>query len=433
VIQLVQPFPSPLDKHHAWRLGDRVTHVDGKAVEDILDLYYFMPEGDAMTLRITSEDAAVNEVTIEAHALDQIMSCFAALEFKTCACDCVFCFIDQNPEGMRPSIYVKDEDYRLSFLYGNYITLTSLGRKGRQRILDQKMSPLFVSVHATEPALRARMLGVKREMDVVAELGELAAGGIEIHTQIVLCPGWNDGDQLERSISDLYSLRPGVETLAIVPVGLSEHRKGLAKLDPVTPEIAARVIAQVEPWRARAREEYGEAFVHLSDEFYLLTGAPFPPGSEYDDFAQLDNGIGLTRSLQEDWGLALEERRESGTLPTRPLTVLTGPLGEMALGQRLRPQLQGPDLPPLEVRAVENRFYGATVTVAGLLSGADVRRELLALPPAPVRDVALPPRMFNSDDLTLDGLDLAAIGADQPHRLHVPDEEGFIDFWAAMG
>jgi putative radical SAM enzyme (TIGR03279 family) len=433
VIQLVQPFPSPLDRHHDWRPGDRVTHVDGKPVEDILDLYYFMPDGDAMTLRIASEDGAAGEVTIQAHALDQIMSCFAAMEFKTCACDCVFCFIDQNPQGMRPSIYVKDEDYRLSFLYGNYITLTSLGKKGRRRILDQKMSPLFVSVHATEPALRAKMLGVKRRMDVVAELRELAEGGIEIHTQIVLCPGWNDGAQLERSIADLYSLRPGVETLAVVPVGLSAHREGLTLLDSVTPEMAAAVIAQVAPWRSRALAEYGEAFVHLSDEFFLLTGVEFPPGSEYDDFAQLDNGIGLTRSLQESWGLALDDLRAAGGLPTRPLTVLTGKLGEMALGQRLRPQLQAPDLPPLEVRAVENRFYGASVTVAGLLSGADIRRELLALPAAPVRDVALPPRMFNSDDLTLDGLDLDAIAAGLPHRLHVPDEEGFIDFWATMG
>ncbi len=161
MIQLIQPFPTPLNRLHDWREGDTVVAVDDQPVEDMLDLYYYMPRGTTMNLSIRRADGEESVLRMEPYALDQVMSCFAAMEFKTCACDCVFCFIDQNPGGMRPSIYVKDEDYRLSFLYGNYITLTSMGKRGIARIIEQKMTPLYVSVHATDTDVRTRMLGIK--------------------------------------------------------------------------------------------------------------------------------------------------------------------------------------------------------------------------------------------------------------------------------
>ena len=432
MIPLVRPFPSPLDRRHAWREGDAVAALDGRPVEDMLDLYYYTPEQDEMVLTIRREDGEEIALSVSPSALDQITSCFAAMEFKTCACDCVFCFIDQNPPGLRQSLYLKDEDYRLSFLYGNYVTLTSLGRRGLARILEQRMSPLFVSVHATDIDVRTRMLGIRKRIDVLDLIRQLIGGGITVHTQIVLCPGWNDGEILARSIADLAALRPGVGSLAIVPVGLSAHRETLTRLDPVTPAIAAEVIDHVHAVQRRLRDEGGETFVHLSDEFYLLADRPFPPLEAYDDLAQVDNGIGITRHLEQTWRDDLEYLREDGDLPTRPLTVLTGRLAEFAFKKRLGDVLAGDDLPLFEVVGVDNRFYGAGVTVAGLLTGGDVRRVLLELPPEPVRDVLLPPRMFNSDALTLDDHDLASIAADQPHRLHVPDEEGLIDFWARM-
>ncbi len=432
MIQLIQPFPSPLDTLHDWRAGDAVTAVDGRPVEDMLDLYYYTPEQDEMVLTIRRETGEETTVALAPSALDQVTSCFSALEFKTCACDCVFCFIDQNPEGMRSSVYVKDEDYRLSFLYGNYITLTSLGRRGLERIIEQKMTPLYVSVHATDVDVRTRMLGIRKRVDVLELLRRLVDGGITVHTQIVLCPGWNDGEILDRSIADLAALRPGVASLAVVPVGLSAHREALTRLDPVTPAKAAEVIDTVHAVQSRLRTAGGETFVHLSDEFYLLADRPFPPLDHYDDLAQLDNGIGVTRDLEQAWTDDLALRREDDDLPARPLTILTGRLAEFAFRQRLGGVLKAPDLPPVEVVGVDNRFYGASVTVSGLLTGGDVRRALLELPPDPVRDVLLPSRMFNSDGLTLDDLTLADIGADQPHRLHVPDEEGLIDFWARM-
>jgi len=432
LIELVQPFPSPLDRRHAWQPGDAVVAVDDQPVEDMLDLYYYMPRGDVMTLTIARRDGSRVRVDLEPWALDQVTSCFAAMEFKTCACNCVFCFVDQNPAGMRQSIYVKDEDYRLSFLYGNYITLTSLGRRGIERILRQRMSPLYVSVHATDVDVRTRMLGIKRRIDVLEILGRLVDGGIEVHTQIVLCPGWNDGGVLEKSIRELAALHPGVASLAIVPVGLSAHREGLTRLEPVTPAIAAATIDQVVPWQERMRREHGATFVHLSDEFYLLAGRPLPPLEQYDDLAQLDNGIGQTALLREAWADALAALREEGALPRRPVTILTGRLGEEAFRRHLLEALEGPGVPPVFVRGIENTFHGASVTVAGLLTGGDVRRALSELPDTAPPDVLLPPRMFNSDGVTLDDLTLEDIASGQSRRLHVPDEEGLVDFWAAI-
>jgi putative radical SAM enzyme (TIGR03279 family) len=433
MIQLIQPFPTPLNRLHDWREGDCVVAVDDQPIEDMLDLYYYMPRGTTMTLKITRMDLTTTEVVLEPYALDQVMSCFAAMEFKTCACDCVFCFVDQNPEKMRSSIYVKDEDYRLSFLYGNYITLTSMGRRGIERIIDQKMSPLYVSVHATDIDVRTRMLGIKRRIDVMEILQQLTAGGIAVQSQIVICPGWNDGEILDRSIRDLSSLYPGVETLAVVPVGLSAHRKGLTQLDSVTPEIANQVIDMVHDWQVRLQKDLDETFVHLSDEFYLLTDRPFPPLSQYGEFAQVDSGIGVTALLGDMWSEDLDTARDQGTLPTQPITILTGPLGKLAFEQRLSHVLRQPGLPEVDFIEVENHFYGDSVTVAGLLSGQDIQRAIAGLSAEPARHLLLPPRMFNSDGVTLDDMRLEDLAEGTSHRLHIPDEEGLVDFWQTIG
>jgi NifB/MoaA-like Fe-S oxidoreductase len=476
MIPLIRPFPAPLDRLHDWREGDRVTHLDGRAVEDILDLYYYTPEARRLTLTVERADGTAADVRIDPADIDGVTACFAPMEFKTCACDCVFCFIDQNPAGMRDSIYVKDEDYRFSFLYGNYITLTSLGRKGIERIIEQRMSPLYVSVHATDIDVRTRMLGIKKRMDITAMLKQLCDAGIEIHTQVVLCPGWNDGAVLEGTFRDLVELAAplededgpfapvtdrgfgyerlgdeddeaafaaastaaegggtgGVRSLAIVPVGLSAHRKGLTSLDPVTPADAERAIAQVAAWQQEARARLGFSFVYLSDEFYLLTGAPFPATETYDGFWQVDNAIGLTPRLRDTWREELEWAAEDGTMPRRPLTVLTGELAARAWRREFTPMLEAAGAPPVEVVGVENRFYGHTVTVAGLLSGEDLRRALLELPAEPRRTVVLSPRVFNADDLTLDGMTLDEIVAGSPHEVVVGDEDGFVDFWVGL-
>jgi len=438
MIELVGPLPPPYRRRHDWRPGDRLTHLDGRPVEDVLDVYYYQPEDAAMHLVIRRADGAEVAVELPPAGLDALTSTFAPMEFKRCACSCVFCFIDQNPRGLRAPIYVKDEDYRFSFLYGNYITLTSLGRKGLQRVIEQRLSPLFVSVHVTDPAQRARMLGIKRQYDVCEVLRALKDNGIELHTQVVLCPGWNDGAYLERTFGDLFALRRpaegegGVASLAVVPVGLTAHREGLTRLDPVTPAIAAAVIDQVSPWQAAAAAAWSGPFLHLTDEFYLLADRPFPPADHYAGFPQEDNGVGLTRRLEEVWVECLRWARDEGRAPRRPLTILTSELGAAAFRRVHAPALQAAGAPPLEVIAVRNEFYGHTVTVAGLMAGRDLRRALLALPAEPRRTVCLSPRIFNADGLTLDDLTLADIAADQPHAVLVPDEEGFVDFWSDL-
>jgi len=459
MIMLIRAFPKPLDRLHDWRVGDCITHLDGRPLEDIIDLYYYTPDADTTTLTIKRQTGELVDVMMDPEDVSAVTGCFAPLEFKTCAAQCVFCFIDQNPKGMRDQIYVKDEDYRFSFLYGNYITLTSLGRRGFERIIEQKMSPLFVSVHATDIDVRTRMLGIKRRYDVVEMLRRLTDAGIEIHTQVVLCPGWNDGPILEKTFGDLLELatpadpesmaeggepggffdpeqeddRGGVRSLAIVPVGLSAHRDGLTKLEPVTDKIALEVIRQVHGWQEIARRKLGYRLVYLSDEFYLQTGEPFPATIKYDGFWQVDNAAGLTPRLRDLWQEELEWAAEDGDMPTRPLTVLTSNLAARAWQREFTPVLEAAGAPPVEVIGLPNTFYGATVTVAGLMTGGDLRRGLLDLPAQPVRDVVLSPRVFNSDGLTLDGLTLEEMAAGQPHRLHVGAEEGFIDFWSRLG
>ena len=438
MIEMTCALPSPHHRHHQWREGDQLTHLDGRPVEDVLDLYYYQPEDDVMTLTVRRADGGEVTFDLPPEALDALTGTFAPMEFKRCACNCVFCFIDQNPRGMRDPIYVKDEDYRFSFLYGNYITLTSLGRKGLQRVIDQRMSPLFVSVHCTDTEVRTRMLGIKRQYDVCEVLRALADNGVELHTQIVLCPGWNDGPHLEQSFRDLFALRRpqegagGVASLAVVPVGLTAHREGLTRLDPVTPAVAGAVIDQVTALQQEAMAAWEGAFIHLSDEFYLLAGRPFPPAEQYAGFPQEDNGIGLTRRLTETWLEQLAWAREDGKPPRRPLTILTSELGATCFEREHVPALAAAGAPPLEVVGVRNTFYGHTVTVAGLMAGADLRRALLALPASPPRTVCLSPRVFNSDGLTLDDMTLDQIAAGQPHEVVVPDEEGFVDFWADL-
>jgi len=432
LIRLAKPFGGEFRSCHSWQEGDAVVAVDGQPVTDLLDFYFYAPAGEQMVLSVQRRSGEKLDISLPPEALPAVTACFAPLEFKRCACKCVFCFVDQNPPGMRPEIYVKDEDFRLSFLFGNYVTLTGLGRRGLARVIQQRLSPLFVSVHATREEVRARMLGRKSPTDLLPTLRELATAGIRLHTQVVLCPGWNDGPILTETIRDLLALAPGVASLAIVPVGLTDFRQGLTPLQPVTPEIARQVIDQVAGFQVRVRDESGRTFVHLSDEFYLLAEAPLPSPDSYDDFPQVDNGIGLTVRLAHQWREELQALREAGGGSLAQVTLLTGEAAALAFQREVLPVLAPVGPVPVEVIGVANRFFGPRVTVAGLLAGADVRRALQDLPATPSRTVFLPERMFNNDGLTVDGLDLDTLRTGLPHRVLVPPEEGLVDFWGGL-
>lgn len=293
---------------------------------------------------------------------------------RGCSNRCIFCFVEQMPPAMRESLYVKDDDYRLSFLQGNFITLTNLGEKDINRIISQRLSPLYVSVHTTDPALREKMMGNPRAAKVLEVIKRLVQAGIEIHAQAVLCPGINDGPELNKTVFELTGLWPGVLSLALVPVGLTSFREGLYPLSTYTREQADNIVQRVEGWQRACLEVNGYPTVFASDEFYLLAGKPIPGSGYYADFPQTENGVGLTRLFLEQWD------RLKATLPLRlknPLDInlVTGKLAETVLSP-LVGELNGIDKLNVRLTSVENSFFGKTVTVAGLLTAGDVMAEL---------------------------------------------------------
>src|SRR5437870_6794571 len=305
--------------------GDRLLAVNGTPLRDVIDFHFNAGEEE---LRLELERAgtrtAARLVRRRGRALGLEFETPRPAEIATCANKCVFCFIHQLPRGMRRSLYVKDDDYRLSFLHGNYITLTDLDEAALRRIIDQRLSPLYVSVHATDPELRHMLLGspkVSREILPVME--RLAQAGIAMHAQIVLCPGLNDGVHLERTVSDLSTLHPGVATTAIVPVGLTRHRERLPALRSITPEESGALVEAVTRWQRAFLERLGSRFVYAADEIYLMAGGPVPPARDYEGFSVIEDGIGLVRRFEDGFA------RAAGHLPPavpspRTVTVVTG-------------------------------------------------------------------------------------------------------------
>ncbi|MCR5030845.1 MAG: DUF512 domain-containing protein, partial [Selenomonadaceae bacterium] len=325
---------------------------------------------------------------------------------RSCANHCLFCFVDQVAPDMRESLYVKDDDYRLSFLYGNFITMTNMGERDFQRIAAYHLSPLFVSVHTTDMELRSKMLGTPRAAELTKQLDRLDEAGTEYHAQIVLCPGLNDGENLDKTIEDMMARRPNALSLAIVPVGLTRFREGCYPLKPFDKEGAAQVVAQVGKWQKKSRAESGENFVYLADEFYLMAGEPIPEEDEYDGFPQLDNGIGLARSFISEWKEAAAEDEAAGY--DEPFAV------EVVCGTSIAPIFQSLfdalsiDNLTVRLRPVENVWFGSSVTVSGLLTGADI---VTALSEETPFDAVIVPRCaFRAgEDIFLDDMALSML------------------------
>ncbi|MGE5528901.1 MAG: DUF512 domain-containing protein [Patescibacteria group bacterium] len=298
---------------------------------------------------------------------------------RRCGNRCVFCFVDQLPRGMRPTLYVKDEDYRLSFLQGNYVTLSGISAADLARIKSHRLSPLYVSVHATDPGARGRLLGLGGPAPILPLLRELTGAGIKIEAQAVICPGWNDGQILHQTIADLSALWPGVESLAVVPVGLTGHRASLAPLQAFSQAAAAAILAEIESWQERLLGRTGTRFVFAADEFYITAGATMPPGACYEDYLQLENGVGLCRSFEDDFRAAW--RRWRAKLRPGRLRVVTG-VAASGMWHRLARLMRHAGV-SLEIAAVTNRFFGGGVTVAGLLTGGDILAALRDLDTIP--------------------------------------------------
>jgi putative radical SAM enzyme (TIGR03279 family) len=412
--------------------GDLIRTINGHVIRDLVDYRFYVAE-EELTIGFERQQTA-HEVQIT-KTYDESLGVLFGEEpapfIRQCANKCVFCFIKGLPErfapvsglehGMRASLYIKDDDYRYSFLFGNFITLTNLKELDWQRLEEQRLTPLYVSVHATEPDLRRRMVDGPRAGDIIEHIKRLGTIGISCHTQLVLCPTINDGEHLERSIRDLADLRPIVESISVVPVGLTKYNNmikmgDLPPLRHFTREEAGRIIDQVEVHQRRFEAENSEGypFVYLSDEWYYLTEREFPPARHYGSYAQIENGVGMTRYLLEQWRAGRSRLPRTMAQP-RKVTLVTGTMARPII-ESFAADLRA--IPNLEVQVlpIVNRFFGPEVTVAGLLCGQDVLGTLSEMDDP--GDLVLLPRVMldNEGKRFLDDMSVEEFQASLPAR-----------------
>ena len=372
VIRAIDPG-SPLERR--VHPGDRLLSVNGKPIRDVLDYKFYAydrdlrlvlarPDGSEYRLHIRKAEGGDLGLDFESYLMDRP---------RSCANHCVFCFIDQLPKGMRPTMYFKDDDARLSFLLGNYITLTNLSEREIQRVIDLHVSPVNVSVHAMNPELRVKMLRNPRAGESLGIMRRFADAGIVMNCQIVCCPGLNDGEELDRSMRELAVLHPAVHSVSVVPVGLTRYREGLYPLTAFTPEHAAETLDQVTAFGDRCLEQYGTRIFWCGDELYLKAGRELPPDEFYEEYTQLENGIGMLRLLETEFRSALRLSEDPGP---QHCSIATGAaaapwlkmLADLAVARY--PQLK------IDVYPIQNDFFGHSITVAGLVTGGDLIRQL---------------------------------------------------------
>ncbi len=364
----------------AWRkkivAGDVLLSINGNPIADVLDYRFHIteprltlvldtPKGNR-TVRIRKKEYEDIGLEFETYLMDKQ---------QTCRNGCIFCFIDQMPKGMRESLYFKDDDSRLSFLFGNYITLTNLSQHEIERILEMHISPINISVHTTNPELRCKMMNNRFAGETLQLMNRFAKAGIHMECQLVLCPEWNDGEELERSIHDLAALAPAVQSVAVVPVGLTKHREGLTPLRPFTAKEAAKVIDTVERFGDCMLAATGDRVVYAADEWYLLADRPIPDEEFYGEMPQLENGVGLIALLRSQFTQALENTTQDTAKGTETL-LLTGVAAAPLIGDLLT--LAKDKFPQINARvqAVKNDFLGETITVAGLVTGTDILKQV---------------------------------------------------------
>ncbi|MFN2453225.1 MAG: DUF512 domain-containing protein [Pyrinomonadaceae bacterium] len=406
--------------------GDRIVKVNGRVVRDYLDFRFQTGGETELVLEVRKPNGEDWELDIERDEGEDFGLNFEQIVPRQCANECLFCFCKGNPETARPSLFIRDEDIRLSFLYGNYTTLTSITEDEMRRVVEQRLTPQYVSVHATDLDVRAHLLGIdKKRADISAKMARMLDAGIEIHAQVVLCPEINDGEILRRTVEDLAKFHPQVKSVAIVPLGLTRYNTD-ERLTPVTEEFCRRTIEELKPLQKDLRARLGTTFAFLGDEIYLRAGLPVPARAHYGDYPQIEDGIGMVRSFREQFSAL--ERKLARRPPSREAatklfgTVLTGELFAPILKESLD-RLNERFGTRFHVAAVENQYFGGDVAVAGLLTGSDllaardrVRGDFVVIPGAAVK---------SDEAILLDGMTLAELENKFKLPVHALDSEAF--------
>lgn len=376
--------------------------INSHRISDNIDLRFH--QSDEM-LEVVYKDRSgkMNRSLIEKDYDDTLGVILEEPKFHSCGNKCIFCFVDQMPRGMRKALYFKDEDYRLSFLHGNYITLSNISRSDLGRIKQQGISPLYISVHVTDARLRRKMLGSRGEDDILRVMKDLISGGIEMHTQIVLCPGINDGRHLKKTVSDLLKLYPGVKSIAVVPVGLTRHRKKLFPLRAVNKEYSRELIREYQGLQKQLKQRFKKTILYFADEFYLNAGLDFPASFWYDDYPQLDNGVGMVRDFWNGFR-SLSSGLPKKIKPDKKVLFISGVSGAKVL-KPVAARLNGISGLNCSVLLVKNRLFGDSVTVSGLLSGGDILSALKA-EGGDYDLVVLPENLLNQQKKFIDDLSL---------------------------
>lgn len=385
--------------------GDVLLSIDGNEIEDVFD-YHFYVNDEYITVLIRKPYGEEWELEIEKDDEEDLGIVFARGlmdEYRSCRNKCMFCFIDQMPRGMRDTLYFKDDDSRLSFLQGNYVTLTNMSDHDIERIVRYHLEPINISFHTTNPDLRCRMLNNRFAGDALLKADRLFAAGIRMNGQIVLCKGINDGEELERSIRELSRYIPWLESVSVVPVGLTRYREGLYPLKPFTREDAKEVLGIIHRWQEKLYEESGTHFIHGGDEWYTLAEEELPEAERYDGYLQLENGVGMLRLLMDEFAESLAEL--PGDKTAREVSIATGKLAYPYIRRLAKKLMEKYTGTMIYVYAIENKFFGEMITVSGLITGQDLKEQLTG------RDLGdkllLPCNMFRSgeevflDDMTL--------------------------------
>lgn len=416
------------------RCGETLLRIGSHPIMDVLDYQFYMTDASFL-LEVADADGKTRKIRVRKEPYEDL-----GLSFETylmdkkrgCRNHCAFCFIDQLPKGLRKTLYFKDDDARLSFLMGNYITLTNLTQQDIDRIIEMHISPINISVHTTNPDLRARMMGNPKAGEALSLMYRLAEAGTKLNCQLVLCPGLNDGVELARSLEDLGGLFPAVQSISAVPVGISRHRQGLYPLRSFTPEEAGAVVRQIDTFGDVFFKNYGTRLAFASDEFYIKSGRAFPNAAHYEDFPQLENGVGMIALLTSQFQQALDTMEKQVLSASRRVTMATGfaahPYLE-TLVQAAEEQIRGLSC---EVRAIRNDFFGEEITVSGLITGSDLIAQLKGN--LDCDELLLPVNMLRAErDLFLDNMSLAEVQEALDIRIRLVENDGYDVLDALMG